>query len=128
MTCYPSSLIAKLVGPTIRQLVYIGKAAFILHFLVHLNNFYYFTKGTEIDPAEFYVATLSVLPEYRSQGVGSEMLRYARKLAREQGFKRCALHVTAENKDGIRFYERNGYKKSGPAREQAAYFRMVYSV
>jgi len=128
MTCYPSPLIAKLVGPTVRQLICIGKATFLLHFITHLNNFYYFSKGAETDPAEFYIATLSVLPEYRSQGIGTEMLRYARKLAREQNFKRCALHVCAENKDGVKFYERNGFKKSWPMKEQATYFRMMCAV
>jgi len=128
MTCYPSALITKLVGPTIRQLICIGKFSFLRHFIVHLNNFYYFSKGAETNASEFYVATLSVLPEYRSKGVGTEMLRYARKLTREQGFKRCTLHVSAENKSGIRFYERNGFSKAPPIEEQVAYFRMVKSI
>jgi len=128
MTCYPSTLITKLVGPTIWQLISIGKATFICHFIFHLRNFYYFSIGAEADPTEFYVATLSVLPEYRGLGIGAEMLRYARNLAREQAFKRCTLHVSAENEGGIRFYERNGFTKSPPVEAQASYFRMVYSI
>jgi len=128
MTCYPAPLISKLTNPTIYQLICIRKFSFFLHLITHLNNFYYFAKGTEIDPAEFYIATLSVLPEYRRQGIGAKMLRYARHLAREQGYKRCVLHVSAENESGIRFYEKNGFTKSPLTEKQTAYFKMVYSV
>lgn len=128
MTCYPSSLIMKLVGPTIRQIFLIGGVRFIWHFLTHLGNFYHFASNQDCQPNELYVATLSVLPEYRRMGVGAEMLRFARRTTLEQGLKRCALHVNAENADGIRFYERNGFTKAPPIEHRATYFRMVYSV
>ena len=128
MTCYPAPLIKKLVIPTFRQLIYIGKGKFLLHFITHLNNFYYFASNQETYPDEFYIATLSVLPEYRGMGIGAELLEYARKLTREQSLRRCILHVNAENEKGIRFYERNGFTKAKPVEKQASYFRMVQSV
>ena len=88
MTGYPAPLIKKLVSPTIRQLIRIGKFSFIRHFITHLTNFYYFASNQECQKDEFYVATLSVLPEYRSLGIGAEMLRHARKLTREQNLRR----------------------------------------
>ena len=127
MTCYPSNLTKSLVGPTIWQLARVGGLQFILHFFTHLSNFYYFSSNTDLSPDELYVATLAVAPEYRGLGIGAEMLRYARKLTREQELKRCTLHVSAKNENGIRFYERNGFTKSKPT-GGANYFRMVYSI
>ena len=128
MTCYNAKQIRKLVLPTLRQLLYFGRGKFILHFITHLNNFYYFSSNQETYPDELYVATLSVLPEYRSMGIGAEMLQYARKVTKNLGLRRCTLHVSAQNEGGIRFYERNGFVKVQPVEKQAVYFRMVASV
>ena len=129
MTCYPAGMLTKLAVTTIGQLVLIGKFRFIRHFCTHLLNFYAFASGSEANSDDFYVSTLSVLPEYRGKGIGTEMLRYARKIARVQNYKRCVLHVNAENESGIRFYEQNGFEKSiTPShKEKPVYFRMVYS-
>ena len=127
MTCYKAGLIKKLVAPTLWQLLRIGKFNFVRHFITNIRNFYYFAKSDDILPDEFYVATLAVTPEYRGQGVGAEMLRYAHKLAQKADLGRCTLHVSAENKSGIRFYERNGFKKVEPKSAKPTYFRMVYS-
>lgn len=128
MTSYPSRQIKKLVGPTVRQLVHIGKGAFLFHFITNLSNFYYFASDLETLPDEYYVATLSVLPEYRNMGIGAELLHHARALTRELELRRCTLHVNAENEGGIRFYERNGFAKARPVEKKATYYRMVYSV
>ncbi|MCL2400418.1 MAG: GNAT family N-acetyltransferase [Defluviitaleaceae bacterium] len=127
MTCYPSRLIEKLVGSTVWQLICIGKIHFFRHLVTHTENFYYFARNAEILPDEFYVATLSVLPEYRNHGIGAEMLKYARKLTKDENFRRCVLHVSAENNDGVRFYERNGFTKALPFDKPPVYFRMVDS-
>ena len=128
MTCYPSSFITELSGPTIWQLIRIGRLAFICHFITHLINFYFFASNQETLPDDFYIATLSVLPKYRGLGIGAEMLRFARNLALKQNCKRCALHVNAENEDGIRFYERNGFTKTSSPEKKAVYYKMVHSI
>ena len=128
MTCYPSPLIEKLVGYTVLQLICIGKIHFLRHFITNMGNFYYFARNAEVLPDEFYVATLSVLPEYRSHGIGAEMLKHARELTRSEEFRRCVLHVSADNNDGIRFYERNGFTKALPFDKPPVYFRMVDSM
>jgi len=128
MTCYPAPLITKLVPPTVWQLVRAGRLAFIWHILSHLDNFYYLASSHDIPANEFYVATLSVLPKHRGCGIGAEMLSHARELTEILGMRRCTLHVNAENKDGIRFYERNGFVKTETSESTSNYFRMVNPV
>jgi ribosomal protein S18 acetylase RimI-like enzyme len=60
-----------------------------------------------------YVQTLEVLPEFRGQGVGGELLWQLERSAREAGAVAIGLHVDAENSAAIRVYERSGYRKSG---------------
>lgn len=127
MTAYPARLINELSSPTIRQLVRIGKVRFVFHFITHLSNFFYFSGTAGTSPNEFYVSTLSVLPRYRGNGIGSQMIKHAFKLTREHKYKQCSLHVLVENAYGIRFYQKNGFAKY-PAAAKDAYFRMVYSV
>ena len=128
MTCYPAKHIKKLAKPTIRQLFKIGKSSFAGHYLSHLSNFFHFSNSREFGPSEFYIATLSVLPEYRSMGLGAYLLRFARKLTAEHGCTRLSLHVNADNKDGLRFYQRNGFNKATPYDQGMAYYRMVYTL
>jgi len=126
MTCYPVPLIRKLTLPTMAQLTRIGGAAFLFHFISHLSNFYYFSSTDNLHPQELYIATLSVKTDFRGLGIGGEMLRYARKLTQELGLNKCCLHVNAENKSGIRFYERNGFSKAPPIPARASYYRMIH--
>lgn len=128
MTCYPSPYIKTLTLPTFWQLMHVGGATFLFHFLAHLSNFYHFSSTREFHADEFYVATLSVLPEYRGMGIGGHLLRHAFRLTLEQVCTHCTLHVNADNEGGIRFYERNGFIKDSPLSQQPAYFRMVYSL
>ncbi|MCL2016900.1 MAG: GNAT family N-acetyltransferase [Defluviitaleaceae bacterium] len=128
MTCYPSYAIKNLVAPTVRQLFIIGKFSFFCHFITHLSNFYYFSGSQDVYNDEFYIATLSVLPQYRSKGVGAMLLNHARKITQDYNLRRCVLHVSADNTDGIRFYERNGFHKANPNESPSTYFRMVCSV
>ena len=127
MTCYPQPFVERLITPTLWQLIRIGKLRFIGHLLSHLSNFYYFSQ-MESNSDDFYVATLAVLPEYRSKGVGAKMLEFARDLAKEKGFKRYSLHVSADNSRGLKFYEKNGFKKANSHEESPAYYRMIYTI
>ena len=52
---------------------------------------------------------ISVLPEYRSQGIGAMLMYRLFDLLRERGYKRTSLSVQ-QNNPAVRFYERLGYK------------------
>ena len=60
-----------------------------------------------------YIATLEVLPKFRKQGIGAELLRRLEGSANAERATLIWLHVDAENANAIRLYERTGYQPSG---------------
>ena len=122
LTCYKAQSIKKLIYPTIWQLLCIGKLQFICHLLVNINNFYYFSKTSDILPNELYIATLAVAPEHRRKGIATELLNRARQLAKHEGLT-CTLHVSAENKKAIALYEITGFIKK--LSESKSYYKMI---
>jgi [ribosomal protein S18]-alanine N-acetyltransferase len=62
-----------------------------------------------------YIATLEILPEYRGQGIGAELLRRLEGSANAERALEIWLHVDAKNGPAIELYERSGYCKSGRA-------------
>jgi ribosomal protein S18 acetylase RimI-like enzyme len=61
------------------------------------------TRAAEIE-------TLSVLPEERSGGVGAALMDAALAAADAEGVRAIGVGVVHSNVDGIRFYERAGFK------------------
>lgn len=60
--------------------------------------------------AAVYIMTMGVLAPYRSMGVGSRLLERTLSMAAEDAnITEALLHVQANNKDAIRFYERFGF-------------------
>jgi ribosomal-protein-alanine N-acetyltransferase len=68
-----------------------------------------------------YIETIEVLPQNRSQGIGSELLLRLEGSANAERAIAIWLHVDVENKPAIRLYERLGYRSSG--REEHYYAR-----
>jgi GNAT superfamily N-acetyltransferase len=56
------------------------------------------------------IETLSVLPEERSGGVGAALMAAALAAAQAAGVRAIGVGVVHSNVDGIRFYERSGFK------------------
>jgi ribosomal protein S18 acetylase RimI-like enzyme len=56
------------------------------------------------------IESLSVLPEYRGSGLGSELLRRLEDHLHERGVEDLILGALAGNRDAIRLYERRGYQ------------------
>ena len=51
---------------------------------------------------------ISILPEYRGQGIGTLLMEKLFGLLREHGYKRTSLSVQ-QNNPAVRFYQRLGY-------------------
>ncbi|MEG0901314.1 MAG: GNAT family N-acetyltransferase, partial [Clostridia bacterium] len=66
-----------------------------------------------------WVEELSVLPAFRGQGVGSEVLEWV--TAYYPDWKRLRLEVERENDRAIKLYERHGF-------EELAYYQMTRDV
>lgn len=62
-----------------------------------------------VNPGEYYLANMAVLPEYRRQGLGRMLLADAEARAKELGCTSLALDVEAENLAAVRLYERYGF-------------------
>jgi ribosomal protein S18 acetylase RimI-like enzyme len=61
---------------------------------------------------------ISVLPNYRGKGIGSEMMQTLFDLLRERGYKQTSLSVQKDN-PAVRFYVRLGYEITGERLDSA---------
>jgi ribosomal protein S18 acetylase RimI-like enzyme len=52
---------------------------------------------------------ISILPEYRGQGIGTALMLHLFELLRERGYSRTSLSVQ-QNNPAVRFYKRLGYE------------------
>ena len=59
-------------------------------------------------PDYMELQTLSILPEYRGQGVGDALMREMFRILRERGVTQLSVGVVATNDRAIKFYERYG--------------------
>jgi GNAT superfamily N-acetyltransferase len=64
----------------------------------------------ELDDGLLYFGRLSVLPEWRSKGIGGALLDYVERVARETGAAGVRLGVRLQLPHLIARYERRGYR------------------
>jgi len=64
-------------------------------------------------PGTWYVNVLAVLPDHRSRGFGSDLLRLADERGRELGKRGMSVIVSNSNSGARRLYEKHGYRESG---------------
>ena len=62
-------------------------------------------------PGTWYVNVLAAYPDQRSQGLGTELLAVADKLAAEAGSRGLSIIVSDANTGARRLYERAGYRE-----------------
>lgn len=64
----------------------------------------------EVQLSDYYILGLSVLPEFRNQGLGSRFLAQAEVEARSQHCSSLCLDVTYSNRQAKSLFERVGYQ------------------
>jgi RimJ/RimL family protein N-acetyltransferase len=67
-----------------------------------------------LEPSDFYVSHIAVLPALRGRGFGKELLLAAEDRARQEGARRCLLDAEEHNERARSFYERLGYREESP--------------
>lgn len=67
-------------------------------------------------PGTWYVNVLAVLPQYRSLGLGSQLLRLADDVGRKLGKRGMSVIVSGANPGARRLYERQGYRETARRR------------
>lgn len=72
----------------------------------------------KIEPGDYYVHVLAVVPEFRSHGIGAMLMKEAERIAVENGKSRISLLVEAQNEGAIKFYQREGYEVIGPRQDK----------
>jgi len=84
--------------------------------------------GREAENDELYIANLGIIPSMQGRSLGSQLLAYAEKLAREYNLKKCSLIVGWHNTNARRLYERIGYQIVETVQDEIGhqgYYRMV---
>jgi ribosomal protein S18 acetylase RimI-like enzyme len=62
---------------------------------------------------EGYIRGMAVIPEWQGKGVAQRLLETAEVEVRRRGCSRVALDTTDPLKRAIRFYEKQGYRRTG---------------
>ncbi|WP_285767304.1 GNAT family N-acetyltransferase [Peribacillus sp. SI8-4] len=81
-------------------------------------------EGTEIG----YVNLFYLIPEYRSQGLGKELVGYAETFFRKFGVSEYQLRVSPDNQQAVRFYTKSGMVKLREENERHLVWRMKKSL
>lgn len=63
---------------------------------------------------------ISILPEFRSYGIGTKLMKKLFAILRENGFARTSLSVQKDN-PAVRFYQRLGYRVTNDKLEHVGY-------
>ncbi len=63
--------------------------------------------------AEGHIRGMAVSPEFHGKGLAQQLLHTAEKALRSRGCRRVTLDTTAPLERAMRFYEKNGYRRSG---------------
>lgn len=69
-----------------------------------------------------YLDDLSVSEHYRSNGIGTDLIKIAEKFAQDIGIPTVILHVEKSNRSAFKLYRRLGYSIMG---EEGTRFKMV---
>jgi GNAT superfamily N-acetyltransferase len=68
------------------------------------RSFSYKTKSyTELD-------NMGVTPEYRSRGIGSQLVDKYLEWSREGGYEKACVNAFAKNTGALEFYRKHGFK------------------
>ncbi|WP_170971470.1 GNAT family N-acetyltransferase [Peribacillus simplex] len=77
-------------------------------------------EGTEIG----YVNLFYLIPEYRSKGLGKELVRYAENFFRQFHVSEYYLRVSPDNQRGVRLYTNSSMMKIREENEKYPVWRM----
>lgn len=84
--------------------------------------------GREADDDEFFLSNLGILPSMQGRSLGSQLLAYAERLARENDLMKCSLIAGWHNTRARTLYERTGYRVVETVPDEnknLGYYRMV---
>lgn len=72
-----------------------------------------------------WVGHIAVLPEMRNRGIGSDIIGFCDKRARDLEFDSIRLRVNIANKGSIRFHERPSFIRTGKNKDEFVYLKTL---
>ena len=85
-----------------------------MHILVaHLQSKIVGTVAGAFTRNEGHLRGMAVLPEWRGTGLATQLLSAIESWLKENGCRQVTLDTTLPLKSAMRFYEKNGYVRSG---------------
>jgi aminoglycoside 6'-N-acetyltransferase I len=81
-----------------------GKIVAYMHLSVRSD----YVNGTDVSPV-VYIEAIYVLPQYRKQQIGRELIAYAEEIARQKGIKQIASDCFIDNVDSELFHKNCGF-------------------
>ncbi len=73
---------------------------------------------SSMDNKTIYLSYLVVNEEYRNQGIGTKMIRYACRTSKKEGYSYIVLNVDNDNMDAERLYKKLGFVVIGKSGER----------
>ena len=73
----------------------------------------YNSMDDETCAGEFYLDSLSVLPEFQRRGIASALMQEMLRLRDEAGIPLATILVDPENDTAYRLYTKNGFRRNG---------------
>ena len=61
-------------------------------------------------PGSWCIDTIAVLPKYRGQGIGNQLIDTIKRKAKSRGITNVSLRVWADNLQAQRLYQHQGFK------------------
>ena len=80
-------------------------------FVVELNGEIVGTIMAGNDGRRGHIYHLMVKSEYRNKGIGKKLLTKVEKALKKEGIRKIFLVAFKENKEGNKFWEKNGYER-----------------
>ena len=81
--------------------------------------------ANDLESRMAYVTMFGVKDEYGRRGIGRKLMAACEELALSRGMDRIRLEVLDSNERAVRFYEKNGFVRTGACSEDSSYMEKV---
>ncbi|MBO0376126.1 GNAT family N-acetyltransferase [Staphylococcus capitis] len=125
ITCTSLVKLEKSMCQTVIEIIKMKKLKSLKIILSNLKKIYALITMDEGEKDEFHVSMLATLPEARGKGVGTKLLKFAERLAINNGFDKLSLTVVQDNKKALSVYKKFGFSIVGEINQSPFYlFKM----
>jgi len=81
--------------------------------LIFLNEIANKLNSSTVKPDEYYIGNLYVDPKHRNKHIGSKLVQYSKRIAKQGDSNKVILDVKCEKKELLDYYRKLGFEVSG---------------